>query len=84
MKEFRNQLKRMGEIIPDSTHVATLLRNVLESWRPIAQTIWMITRTPDEIEERLEAHEADLNALEISVQAGTAFAAQTQPVISTL
>ena len=80
MKEFRNQLKRMGEVIPDSTHAATLLRNVPESWRPIAQTIRMITRSPDEIEERLEAHESDLNALEISVQAGTAFAAQTQPI----
>ena len=79
MKEFRNQLKRMGETIPDSTHAATLLRNVPESWRPIAQTIRMITREPDEIEERLEAHEADLNALEISVQAGTAFAAQFKP-----
>ena len=31
MKEFRNQLKRMGEIIPDSTHAATLLRNMPES-----------------------------------------------------
>ena len=80
MKEFRNQLKRMGENVPDSTHAATLLRNVPESWRPIAQTIWMITRKPDEIEECLEAHEADLNALEISVQAGTAFAAQTWPI----
>ena len=39
MKEFRNQLKRMGEVIPDSTHAATLLRNVPESWHPIAQTI---------------------------------------------
>ena len=39
MKEFRNQLKRMGEAIPDSTHATTLLRNVPESWRPIAQTI---------------------------------------------
>ena len=39
MKEFRNQLKRMGEVIPDSTHATTLLRNVPESWCPIAQTI---------------------------------------------
>ena len=60
--------------------VATLLRNVLESWRPIAQTIRMITRSPEEIEECLEAHEADLSALEISVQAGTAFAAQSRQV----
>ena len=79
MKDFKNQLERMGEKIADSTHTATLLRNVPESWRPISQTIRMITRKPDEIEERLKAHEADLNALEISVQAGTAFAAQTKP-----
>ena len=39
MKEFRNQLKRMGEVIPNSAHAATLLRNVPESWHPIAQTI---------------------------------------------
>ena len=80
MKEFRNQLKIMSEVIPDSTHAATLLRNVPESWCPIAQMIQMIMCSPDEIEERLEAHESDLNALEISVQAGTAFAAQTQPI----
>ena len=78
MKEFRNQLKRMGEMIPDSTHAATLLQNVPESWRPIAQTIRMIMRSPDDIEERLEAHEADLSALEVSVQARTAFTAQTR------
>ena len=76
MREFRNQLKRMGEIITDSTHAATILRNVPESWRPVAQTIRMITRIPDEIEESLEAHKADLNALEISGQAATAFIAQ--------
>ena len=78
MKEFRNQLKRMGEMIPDSTHTVTLLRNVPESWRPIAQTIRMIMRSPDDIEERLEAHEADLSALEVSIQARTAFTAQTR------
>ena len=39
MKEFRNQLKRMGEVIPNSTHAATLLRNVPKSWHPISQTI---------------------------------------------
>ena len=32
MKEFRSQLKKMGENIADSTHAATLLRNLLESW----------------------------------------------------
>ena len=79
MREFRNQLKKMGEVIADSTHAATVLRNVPESWRPVAQTIRMITRIPDEIEESLEAHEADLNALEISDQAATAFIAQTKP-----
>jgi hypothetical protein len=39
----------------------------------------MITRVPEEIEERLEAHEADLNALEISDQAATAFVARSKP-----
>ena len=39
MKEFRSQLDRMGESIPDSTHAATILRNLPESWRSIAQTI---------------------------------------------
>jgi gag-polypeptide of LTR copia-type len=80
MKEFRNQLTKMGETIADSTHSATILRNVPESWRPIAQTIRMITRVPDEIEERLEAHEADLNAIEISDQATTAFVARAKPI----
>ena len=78
MKEFRNQLKRMGEMIPDSTHVATLLQNVLESWCLIAQMIRMTMCSLDEIKEHLEAHEADLSALEISIQAGTAFVAQTR------
>jgi gag-polypeptide of LTR copia-type len=79
MKEFKNQLTKMGETIANSTHLATLLRNVPESWRPIAQTIRMITRVPEEIEERLEAHEADLNALEVLDQAATAFAARAKP-----
>jgi hypothetical protein len=38
MKEFRNQLNKMGEVISDSTHAATLLRNVPESWRAISQS----------------------------------------------
>ena len=38
----------------------------------------MITRVPDEIEDRLEAHKADLNALEISSQAATTFVVQTR------
>jgi gag-polypeptide of LTR copia-type len=63
MKEFRSQLSKMGKVIADSTHAATILRNVPESWRAISQTIRMITRDPEIIEERLEAHEADLNAL---------------------
>ena len=75
MREYRNQLKKMGEVISDSTHAATILRNIPESWRHVAQTIRMITRSPDEIEESLKAHEADLSALEISDQAATAFIA---------
>ena len=39
----------------------------------------MITQIPDEIEESLKAHEADLSALEISGQAATTFIAQTKP-----
>ena len=69
MREYKNQLKRMGEIIADSTHAATILRNIPESWRHVAQTIRMITRIPDKIEESLKAHEADISALEISDQA---------------
>ena len=79
MKEFRNQLGKMGEMIANSTHATTILRNVPESWRPIAQTIQMITRDPEMIEERLEAHEADLNALEILNQATTAFTVLSKP-----
>jgi gag-polypeptide of LTR copia-type len=79
MKEFRNQLTNMGETIADSTHSATILRNMPESWRPIAQMIRMMTGVPDEIEGRLEAHEADLNALEISDQAAKDFVARAQP-----
>jgi hypothetical protein len=63
MKEFKSQLKRMGESIADSSHAAILLRNLPESWRMIAQTIRMITQIPDDIKERLEAHEADLNTI---------------------
>ena len=62
MKEYRRQLRKMGEMIADSTHAATLLINVPESWRTIDPTIQMITRNLDEIEERLEAHKADLNS----------------------
>ena len=76
MKEYRSQLERMGEIITPSSHSATILRNLPDSWRLIAQTIRMIANTPEDIEERLEAHEADLNAIEISTQAATAFAAR--------
>ena len=79
MREYKNQLKKMGEIIADSTHAATILRNVPESWRHIAQTIRMIMRIPDEIEESLEAHEANISALEISDQAATTFIARTKP-----
>ena len=78
MKEFKNQLEKMGETIADSSHAAILLRNLPDSWRSIAQMIRMITQVPDKIEERLDAHEADLNAIEISSQAATAFIAQYQ------
>ena len=83
MKEMRNQLMKMGETIGDSTHAATLLRNVPESWRTVAQTIQMITNNPDIIEEKLEAHEADISAVEMSNQASTAFLSQSCPPTST-
>ena len=73
MKEFRSQLERMGEAIPDFTHAATILHNVPESWRSIAQTIQMISNNVNKIKDKLKAHEADLNAIEISDQAATAF-----------
>ena len=79
MREYRNQLKKMGEVIADSIHAATILRNIPKPWRHSAQTIRMITRIPDEIEESLEAQKADLSTLEISDQAATAFIAQTKP-----
>ena len=69
----------MGETITASTHAATTLHNLPESWRLIAQTIRMITHDPDVIEECLEAHEADLTALEMSDQAVTAFITQPKP-----
>ena len=68
-KEFQSQLGKMVETIADSSHAAILLRNFPDSWRTIAQTMGMITQVPDEIEEWLEAHKADLNAIEISSQA---------------
>ena len=79
MKEFRSQLKKMGENIADSMHAAMLLRNLPESWQLISQMICMIAHTPDDNEERLKAHEADLNALEVSNQAATAFSACARP-----
>jgi hypothetical protein len=78
MKEYRYQLFRMGETITDSTHAATLLRNVPASWRSITQTIRMMTRNLDEIEEKMEAHEADSNAADVTEQAATAFIAHNQ------
>src|SRR3979490_655949 len=80
MREYRTQLKKMGEIIADSTHAATILRNIPESWRSISQTIRMITHIPEEIEEKLEAHKADLTTLEMANQAATAFIAQSRPI----
>ena len=41
--------------------------------------IRMITRDLEAIEEQLEAHEADLGAIEVSTQATTAFIAQAKP-----
>ena len=40
--------------------------------------IRMITWNPDIIKEQLEAHEVDLNTLEISTQAATAFITQSR------
>ena len=65
MKEFRSQLDRMGESIPDSMHAATILHNLLESWRSIAQMIQMISNNVDKIEDKFEAHEVDLNTIEL-------------------
>lgn len=77
MKEMRNQLVKMGETIGDPTYIATLLRNVSESWRTVAQTIRMFTNDPDMIEEKLKAHEADISAVEMSNQASIAFLSQS-------
>ena len=77
MKEYRSQLERMGEHIAPSSHSPTILHNLPDSWRTITQIIRMIANTPEDIEERLEAHEADLSAIEISLQAATAFAARS-------
>ena len=79
MKEFKMHLEKMGKAIVTSTHAATTLHNLPESWRPIAQTIRMITCDPDVIDEFLEAHEDDLTALEMSDQAVTAFVVQPKP-----
>ena len=51
MRDYKNQLEKMGETIADSTYAATILRNIPESWQPIAQTIRMITQNPETIEE---------------------------------
>ena len=65
----------MGEMIAPLSHTATILRNLPESWRLIAQTIRMITHDPNEIKDRLEAHEVDLSAIKISTQATMVFIA---------
>ena len=44
----------------------------------------MIMNNPDAIEERLEANEADLNAIEISLQAAIAFMARFNPIKCTI
>jgi gag-polypeptide of LTR copia-type len=76
MKEYHNQLAKMGDPIADSTHCATILRNVLESG---AQTICMIVRDSDEIDEKLEPHEADIGAIRMSTQDAMAFIALARP-----
>ena len=43
----------------------------------------MITNDPDTIEEKLEAHEADISAVEMSNQASTAFLSQSRLPTST-
>ena len=70
----------MGDPIPDSTHAATILRNIPELWQAIAQTICMIHAGIDKVEEKLEAHEADPNVIKISDQAATAFIAWANQV----
>ena len=79
MRDYRDPLEKMGENIPPSSHTATILHNVPESWRAITQIIRMITQDPDDIEERLEANEANLNTIEISNQTSMAFISQSQP-----
>ena len=65
------------EVVGCYSHdTTTILRNILESWQPIVQTIQMIYTGVDKIEEKLEAHEADLDALDISNQAATTFVAR--------
>ena len=69
----------MGETIAESTCAATILRNIHKSWRPITQTIRVVTQDPNTIKEWLEAHKADLSTLKIFTQAMTAFIAQAKP-----
>jgi gag-polypeptide of LTR copia-type len=80
MKEFRNQLAKMGEVIPDSTHASIILRNVPESWISMAQTIRMVYEDLNQIETKLEAYEAHLDLFDTSTQVmgqpSTAFTAQ--------
>ena len=64
MKEYQSQLERMGESIAPLSHSATILCNLPDSCRTIAQMIRMIATRPEDIKERLEAHEADLSAIE--------------------
>ena len=48
MKEYRSQLKRMGEHIAPSSHSATMLCNLPDSWRTITQTIRMIANISED------------------------------------
>lgn len=73
MNEYRNQLERMGEVISPSFHAVTILQNLPESWRSIAEAIPMLTWDVDEIEEKLEGHESFINDIEVWNQGAAAF-----------
>ena len=81
MTEFRNQLYQMGEFIPDSTHAATILRNLPESWESMGLTIQMMHTDLSEIEHKLRAYEVNLNIRMVSSETSnaTAFSAKHSP-----
>ena len=75
LKEMRDQLRKMGDPISDVTHGSTILRNLPESWQPIASMIRIVTYDPETVRTKLEAHEASLLALQINEKPAAAFAA---------